>query len=171
MKNSSFVEANAFNYGSGHIRPNRAMDPGLVYDVTLEDYMNFLCTLRYNSSTISKFSKSKSYSCPKKRQKLVDFNYPSITIPKLSDHITITRRLKNVGTPGTYTVRVDPPVGISVTVNPISLEFVDVGEEKEFSVKFEWKNVSNGEDYVFGRLIWSDGVHYVRSPLVIKQVK
>lgn len=147
------------------------MDPGLVYDVTSEDYLNFLCTLHYNSSTISKFSKDKSYSCPKKSRKLVDFNYPSITIPKLSDHITITRRLKNVGTPGTYTVRVEPPVGVSVTVKPCILEFDAIGEEKRFSVKFEAKSVRNGGGYVFGRLIWSDGIHYIRSPLVIKQVK
>lgn len=31
-----------FTYGSGHIQPNRAMDPGLVYDLSIYDFLDFL---------------------------------------------------------------------------------------------------------------------------------
>jgi hypothetical protein len=34
MRNESSVKATPFDYGAGHMRPKRAMDPGLVYDLT-----------------------------------------------------------------------------------------------------------------------------------------
>src|SRR5690606_30993227 len=35
--------ANPFDFGSGHIDPDRANDPGLVYDVTVDEYDAFAC--------------------------------------------------------------------------------------------------------------------------------
>ncbi|MBA0748866.1 hypothetical protein Gogos_002847, partial [Gossypium gossypioides] len=31
------------DFGSGHVHPTKAMDPGLVYDITTMDYIDFLC--------------------------------------------------------------------------------------------------------------------------------
>uniref|UniRef100_A0A2N9EIW9 Subtilisin-like protease fibronectin type-III domain-containing protein n=1 Tax=Fagus sylvatica TaxID=28930 RepID=A0A2N9EIW9_FAGSY len=56
-------KATPFVYGSGHMQPNRAMDPGLVYDITPEDYLNFLCARGYNDTLIRLFSE-KPYECP-----------------------------------------------------------------------------------------------------------
>ncbi|GMY22777.1 subtilisin-like protease SBT1.7 [Fagus crenata] len=33
------------DFGAGHINPNKAMDPGLIYDMSLQDYIEFLCGL------------------------------------------------------------------------------------------------------------------------------
>ncbi|KAH9745462.1 subtilisin-like protease SBT5.3 [Citrus sinensis] len=169
--NASFAEATPFSYGAGHVQPNLAMDPGLVYDLTVNDYLNFLCALGYNKNVISLFSTNCSYTCPKNAISLVNFNYPSITVPKLSGSITVTRRVKNVGSPGTYQARVKTPEGVSVTIAPKSLKFINVGEEKSFKVIIKAKNASVTKDYAFGELIWSDEKqHRVRSPIVVKAV-
>ncbi|KAH0448067.1 hypothetical protein IEQ34_021867 [Dendrobium chrysotoxum] len=158
IKNSSFGKANPFSYGSGHVRPNRAMDPGLVYDLAVNDYLNFLCSLGYNSTQISTF---KTYKCPSKAPALVDLNYPSITIPNLKDSITVTRKLKNVGTPGTYVARIRSPVGITLKVKPTRLTFKEVGEEKIFKLTLAPIGDYIAKDYVFGFLQWSDdNKHY-----------
>ncbi|XP_020109083.1 subtilisin-like protease SBT5.4 [Ananas comosus] len=169
MLNSSFVRVTPFSYGSGHVRPNRAMDPGLVYDLTTSDYLNFLCALGYKADQLALFTTSTApYKCPAKPIRLEDFNYPSITVPNLSGSITVSRTVKNVGPPGTYTVRVRPPKGIQVAIRPKSLKFDSVGEEKKFQVTLKVENRAAASDYVFGVLVWSDGKRYARSPLVVK---
>ncbi|KAK7394579.1 hypothetical protein VNO78_15111 [Psophocarpus tetragonolobus] len=40
--------ADPFTYGLGHVRPDLAVDPGLVYDLGLTDYLNFLCASGYD---------------------------------------------------------------------------------------------------------------------------
>ncbi|RWW18658.1 hypothetical protein GW17_00017344 [Ensete ventricosum] len=161
------LHLNSSNYGSGHVQPNRAMDPGLVYDLTTNDYLNFLCALGYNSTQIATFS-TEPYVCPSKPLKIEDLNYPSITIPNLSGASTITRMIKNVGLPSTYKVHVEEPAGVSVTVKPRKLKFKKLGEEKKFTVALKDKRSNLAREYTFGGLTWSDGKHYVRSPIVVK---
>ncbi|KAJ0965276.1 hypothetical protein J5N97_026414 [Dioscorea zingiberensis] len=164
MRNSSFKKATPFSYGAGHVRPNRAMDPGLIYDLTTSDYLNFLCSIGYNSTQITAFSKE-GYVCPVKPVKLEDLNYPSITVSRLRGVVTVTRKVKNVGSLGTYEARIEAPAGVSVTVKPEKLVFDKFGEELVFVVTLQARQKGSG--YVFGRLIWSDGKHYVRSPIVV----
>ncbi|XP_034698025.1 subtilisin-like protease SBT5.3 isoform X2 [Vitis riparia] len=166
LVNETLGEASPFSYGAGHLWPSRAMDPGLVYDLTTTDYLNFLCSIGYNATQLSTFV-DKGYECPSKPMSLLDLNYPSITVPSLSGKVTVTRTLKNVGTPATYTVRTEVPSGISVKVEPNTLKFEKINEEKTFKVTLEAKRDGEGGEYVFGRLIWSDGEHYVRSPIVV----
>ncbi|KAG6639213.1 subtilisin-like protease SBT5.4 [Carya illinoinensis] len=169
MLNASYVKATPFERGAGHLRPNRAMDPGLVYDLTNDDYLNFLCSLGYNQTTVELFSDF-PYECPKLAS-LLDFNYPSIAVPKLSGKVTVTRKLKSVGSPGIYSARVLNPVGVSVHVEPQILKFENVGEEKSFTLTLEAEEPGLARDYVFGELIWSDGRHYVRSPIAVSTAK
>ncbi|CAM0951913.1 unnamed protein product [Alopecurus aequalis] len=185
MSNSSFLRATPFGYGAGHVQPNRATDPGLVYDMGATDYLHFLCALGYNSSVIDTFmdrqpedDRSRStprYACPATPPKVEDLNYPSVTVPHLSpsgEPRIVTRRVRNVGAaPAAYEVRVNAPRGVSVSVRPSRLEFGAAGEEKEFAVTFRAKKGAflPGE-YVFGRMVWSDGAgrHRVRSPVVAR---
>ncbi|ONK68338.1 uncharacterized protein A4U43_C05F10380 [Asparagus officinalis] len=168
LTNSSMDRATPFSYGSGHVWPNRAMDPGLVYDLNTNDYLDFLCALGYNSTQIQIFSIT-PYVCPPKPIRIEDLNYPSITVPYLSGLTSITRTLKNVGPQGTYNARVIAPPGVLVVVKPSTLRFGKKGEEKKFKVFLKAKK-SGPKDYVFGGLIWSDGKHYVRSPIVVKSL-
>uniref|UniRef100_A0A2P2IVK6 Uncharacterized protein MANES_16G104900 n=1 Tax=Rhizophora mucronata TaxID=61149 RepID=A0A2P2IVK6_RHIMU len=162
------VAANPFNYGSGHIRPGLAVDPGLVYDLTITDYFGFLCAIGYNTTQLSSFDET--YKCQQNTTNLLDLNYPSISVPNLSGKVTLTRTLKNVGTPGEYTVTVDAPDGISVTVDPSTLEFTKINEEKKFVVTIDAKEGSKIGMYLSGGILWSDGVHQVRSPVAVKQI-
>lgn len=171
MMKSSFLLATPFDYGSGHLNPNKAMDPGLIYDISIEGYLDFLCSIGYASFTINQFSSTPHYSCSSSEShKITNLNYPSITIPNLTNFTTVKRKVKNVGTsPTNYTVKVTPPLGVVVTVNPSVLEFEYIGEEKSFDVSFVVDEIhSNKGGYVFGSMIWSDDFHHVKSPLVVK---
>ncbi|XP_058112938.1 subtilisin-like protease SBT5.3 [Magnolia sinica] len=166
ITNSSLIKATPFSYGAGHVRPTHAMDPGLVYDLTTNDYIHFLCAHGYNAAQIAMLT-DHSYLChPTNKSSILDLNYPSIAVPYLTTSMTIKRTVKNVGSPGTYTVHVNAPRGVSVSVEPGSLIFGRIGEEKTFTVKLTPKR-RLGTDYVFGRMIWSDGVHHVRSPIAV----
>ncbi|MQM15468.1 hypothetical protein Taro_048414, partial [Colocasia esculenta] len=166
IKDSYSTKATPFDYGAGHIQPNRAVDPGLVYDLTDNDYLKFLCALGYNSSQLSKFA-IRMFVCPRKHFHIKDLNYPSITVDNLRALTTVRRTLKNVSRPSTYIVQVKAPLGISVSVKPRILKFERRGEVKKFKITIA-KKANAIKDYAFGQLIWSDGKHNVRSPLVVK---
>ncbi|XP_047322910.1 subtilisin-like protease SBT5.4 [Impatiens glandulifera] len=167
MLDADLKTATPFHYGAGHIRPNRANDPGLVYDLSIVDHLNFLCAHGYNETLVRHFSGISDHTCSKNAS-LLDYNYPSITIPDLSKPVIVTRTLKNVGQPGTYVARVRTPHGISVSVNPSALNFSRIGEEKKFKMKIEKEEgVKITMEFVHGELLWFDKHdHKVRSPLV-----
>ncbi|CAA6672395.1 unnamed protein product [Spirodela intermedia] len=145
---SFFFNATPFSYGAGH------------------DYLDFLCVMGYSTSQVAAFSGT-SFSCPLNPRRPLDLNYPSITVPRLSGRTTVWRKVKNVGTPGKYAVHVNAPPGISVTVDPVSIEFTDYGQEESFNVTLEANVGAVAGEYVYGRLTWSDMIHNVTSPLVI----
>ncbi|XP_018825817.1 subtilisin-like protease SBT5.4 [Juglans regia] len=168
IRDSSNLKATPIDYGAGHVQPNRAMDPGLVYDLTVDDYYNFLCARGYNETLIRLFS-DQPYECPKSFR-LENFNYPSITVPNLiANPVTVTRTVTNVGSAngGAYKVSVKEPAGVMVSVEPTSLDFKSIGEKKSFKATFKLKTSSKIEDFVFGQLVWSDGKHVVRSPIAV----
>lgn len=168
LTNASLSKATPFSYGGGHINPNRAMDPGLVYDLGLRDYLNFMCALGYNETQVRLFS-DKPHTCSN-HSSIINLNYPSITVPNLNGSVTVTRRVKNVGSPATYKARIRSPPGILVRIEPDTLKFETIGEEKDFRVVLKAKEDSVAGNYVFGKLIWSDGKHYVRSPIVVNKL-
>ncbi|GAV68428.1 Peptidase_S8 domain-containing protein/PA domain-containing protein/Inhibitor_I9 domain-containing protein [Cephalotus follicularis] len=170
IQSESNSAATPFSYGAGHIQPNGAMDPGLVYDLTTNDYLKFLCAEGYNETQFELLSGT-PYKCSKqKSNSLINFNYPSITVPNLKGSTTVTRTVKNVGSPGTYRVDFKNPPGVSTKVEPESLKFNKVGEEKTYSVTMEVSKGNTKMGYVFGEVTWSDGTHHVRSPIVVKAI-
>lgn len=163
--------ATPISYGAGLVNPNRALDPGLVYNLNPENYLNYLCAHGYNDSLLRSFTISdKPYKCPE-FFRMEDFNYPSILIPKINGPILYSRHLKNVGSPGIYNVSFNAPPGISISVEPTSLKFDKYGDEKKFAVTFDLvPNFTHapGHDHVFGDLTWADGFHSVRSTIGVK---
>ncbi|GJM93427.1 hypothetical protein PR202_ga09982 [Eleusine coracana subsp. coracana] len=190
IRDETGAAATPFSYGSGHVDPVKALDPGLVYDATPVDYVNFLCSLKLTQDPLP--SLPVPVDVPALLESLTlplfkaagnpltcshgssfrpeDLNYPSITVPCLPlGSTTVKRRVKNVGAKASsYTVKVVEPTGVHVTVLPPKLSFGNVGEEKEFAVKLEVYDTAAAADYVFGSIEWSDGTHRVRSPIVAK---
>ncbi|KAJ0988186.1 hypothetical protein J5N97_006542 [Dioscorea zingiberensis] len=164
IKDSVLNISTPYNYGSGHVAPNRAMNPGLVYDLSITDYLSYLCSFGYNSTYLKAFL-GETYSCPKVPMKMEDLNYPSISVPHLvKSNITVTRTLTNVGRPSTYKVAVMEPKDVSVTVKPTVLKFSKKGQKQKYTVTFE--TTKKGlEGPRFGRIVWSDGKHIVGTPI------
>ncbi|CAL5408118.1 unnamed protein product [Camellia sinensis] len=74
-------------------------------------------------------------------------NYPSITVPNLSGSVTVTRKLKNVGSPAAYRAQIVEPQGISVSIEPNILKFDKIGEEKRYKLTLKAKKVGFPRDY------------------------
>ncbi|XP_028803994.1 subtilisin-like protease Glyma18g48580 [Neltuma alba] len=161
--------ATPFHYGSGHIKPNLAMDPGLVYDLEASDYLNLLCASAYEERIIKSINDNKPYKCPNS-YRLEDFNYPSITLPFLGvKPINVTRIVTNVGPPTTYNVNVEAPAGVEVVVLPTTLTFQGTSQKKSYQVIFQATSSAKTSEPSFGELTWTDGKYKVRSPIVISQ--
>jgi hypothetical protein len=50
--NEQRLPADLFATGAGHVNPEKAADPGLVYDIEVSDYIGYLCGL-YDSRNVS----------------------------------------------------------------------------------------------------------------------
>ncbi|XP_057435892.1 subtilisin-like protease Glyma18g48580 [Lotus japonicus] len=160
--------ATPFAYGSGHVQPNSAIDPGLVYDLSIVDYLNFLCASGYDQQTISVLN-NKTFTCSGSHS-ITDFNYPSITLPNImSSVVNVTRTVTNVGPPSTYFANVQLP-GHKIVVVPNSLSFKKIGEKKTFQVIVQATSVTRRRKYIFGDLRWTNGRHIVRSPITVRHI-
>ncbi|OAY36294.1 CO(2)-response secreted protease [Manihot esculenta] len=163
--NSSNSNSNPHEMGVGEINPLKALNPGLVFETTTEDYLQFLCYFGYSQNNIKSMA-NKNFNCPRiSFDKLIsNINYPSISISKLDRHQavqTIKRAVTNVGSPNaTYIAKVQAPEGLMVKVLPKKLFFKEGSSRMSFEVSFNGKMAPRG--YSFGSVTWVDGRHSVR---------
>ncbi|KAJ7958236.1 Subtilisin-like protease [Quillaja saponaria] len=168
--------ATPFDYGAGHVDPALALDPGLVYDDTVDDYVGFLCALNYSSLQI-KSATSRDFTCDsRKNYRVEDFNYPSFAVPLetasgkeggsgASATVKYTRTLTNVGTPATYKASVSSQTPtVKILILPETLSFSKLYEKKSYTVTFTTSSLPSGTTS-FGHLEWSDGKRIVGSPI------
>lgn len=159
-----------FAYGSGQINPTAAIHPGLVYDASEKDYVDMLCKQGYNKAELRIVTGDSSTCSGISPGKTWDLNYPSfaLSIPDgqpISG--TFKRTVTNVGLANsTYHVNVDMPTSVKVTVEPSILSFSSVGEKKSYTVKVTG-GVIVQQPIISGYISWKDGLHTVRSPLVV----
>ncbi|XP_073316669.1 subtilisin-like protease SBT1.7 [Primulina huaijiensis] len=171
------LPATPFDYGAGHVDPISALDPGLVYDATIDDYMDFLCAINYSSDMIKIITKQE-YSCKAdKEYRVADLNYPSFSVPLQTASgpnggsttpsvIKYTRTLTNVGTPATYRVSIPQETKmVKIEIVPDVLDFTNSNEKKTYTVTFTANSMPSGTTS-FTHLEWSDGKHIVNSPIV-----
>nr|GMD72817.1 subtilisin-like protease SBT3.18 [Ipomoea batatas] len=173
LAGGSLGAADPFDVGAGHINPLKAIDPGLVYDMKTQDYIAYLCNIGYTEEQIRSLVVVSAHDAPCRcrgnRPTTADLNYPSITIINLQRTTTIRRTVRNVGRcwrTAIYTVKIVSPNGVDVWVWPRVLVFTPFKQELTYYVSVRPKKASQGR-YDFGEIVWSDGFHHVRSPLVI----
>ncbi|CAI0419460.1 unnamed protein product [Linum tenue] len=159
-----------FAYGSGLINLTRCNDPGLVYDAGEQDYIKFMCGQDYTAAQI-KLITSQDVDCSNVGETFAwDLNYPSFILPgEVGKNVTrvFQRSVTNVGTAGvaSYRAVLRAPGELVVRVEPEVLRFSSVEETKRFNVTVTARVGSSG-GVVSGALVWSDGSHQVRSPIV-----
>ncbi|HEY3474976.1 MAG TPA: S8 family serine peptidase, partial [Anaerolineales bacterium] len=154
-----------FRQGAGHVRPNSAADPGLVYDHGFLDWLAFLCgTTTGVSPSTCNFLASQGYSFDAS-----DLNVASIAIGDMAGVQTVTRKVTNVGSSSaTYNASFTGMVGFNVSISPSTLN-LNPGETKSFTVAFT-RTTATLNAYTGGQLTWTDGTHNVRIPMVVRPV-
>ena len=138
--------------GAGEVDPARMVDPGLVYDADIEDYMKFIqgTGVNLNLPTSTK---------PR------DMNVPSFALGNLAGKIEVTRTVTAL-TPGVYKVTANVP-GIKVSVAPAALKFKAAGETRTFKVTFENQGAALGK-FAMGSLTWEGAGKTVSSPISVR---
>lgn len=166
-------DSNPFVHGAGHVDPNRALNPGLVYDSDIDDYLAFLCSIGYDAYQIAVFTRDPAANvCEEKEGKFAspgDLNYPSFAVQlgEGNNLVKYKRVVTNVGSvvDAVYTVKVNAPPGIAVTVSPTTLVFSAENKTQAFEVAFS--RITSQVSATFGSIEWSDGSHVVRSPIAV----
>ncbi|CAN0922330.1 Subtilisin-like protease SBT3 [Linum grandiflorum] len=164
--------------GAGQVNPNKALDPGLVYDVNTTDYVNLLCALNFTAEQIQAITSSSSSSC---KSPSLDLNYPSFVafFDANSSHsrnqvMEFSRILTNVGDEGmtSYEAALTPLEGLHVSVIPGKLEFKAKGEKLSFKLVVESVGVKKKSYVSSGYLKWIEhgGHHVVQSPIVATNI-
>jgi hypothetical protein len=160
-RDSGTPASRIFNAGAGHVQPNKATDPGLVFDSGLVDWLGFLCGTQLDPSY-----------CTSQGIPVLDpsnFNSPSIAFGDLAGSQIVTRTVTNVGAKGTYTVNVGAaPAGVTVTVSPSTFT-LNKGESAALTITVARTTATLGA-YTGGFISWSDGTHNVRVPMVVRPV-
>jgi subtilisin family serine protease len=163
--------ATPFAQGAGHINPNRAIDPGLVYDVGVQDYVNLLCALNFTQKNITTITRSSSNDCSKPS---LDLNYPSfIAFFNVGNASSRTiqefhRTVTNVGEgQAIYVASITPVEGYRVSVIPNKLVFNKKSEKLSYKLRIEGPRMTQNNEVAFGYITWQDGKHVVRSPIVV----
>ncbi|KAF8664244.1 hypothetical protein HU200_054786 [Digitaria exilis] len=163
--------ATPFATGAGHVRPQLAMDPGLVYDAGASDYVDFLCALNYTTEQIRRFAPDMTTCTRELPGGAASLNYPSFVVvfDGRTDVRTLTRTVTKVSQEAEmYNVTVKAPEHVKVTVTPATLEFKE--QKRSYTVEFRSQvtagNTKAAEaEWEFGHIIWENEKHQVRSPV------
>ncbi len=152
------IDTRYVGYGAGHITPNSAIDSGLIYPLDPTDYWRYLCGEGWLGGGTCQSLGSIAAS---------DLNLASISgdIPGTLSFHRVVRNLGNSTVTYNATASVD---GFSATVSPSSLTLAK-GQKGRFDVTLTGNGAVLGA-WNQGSLVWSDGTHQVRSPIMARLV-
>lgn len=132
--------------GSGQVDAASVLDPGVVFDVTPEEYFAFLHGRRPAST----------------------LNVPSIALGDLTGTARVVRRVTNVsGSVETFSARTTGLDGVDVTVRPQVLQ-LGPGETGRFAVRFRSRAGAPLGEATRGHIVWTGLRHQARMPVVVR---
>ncbi|XP_022766474.1 subtilisin-like protease SBT1.7 [Durio zibethinus] len=157
------------DFGAGHINPNKAMNPGLIYDIDWQGYVDFLCGLGYNDTEMRAILRQSQWNCS---QEGTDLNYPSFVAifsknassPNVKN---FTRVVTNVGDDqSVYQAIAKTTNGMSIIVEPTTLTFTSKYQKQSYVVSVQMDG--KAPPVAYGYLNWVDqNSHIVASPVVV----
>ncbi len=162
IRNENGDAANPFDFGGGHIRPNQAIAPGLVYNADAADFDAFLCG-RGDERPDVDCAALAAAGLPTDGS---DLNQQSIALTRLVPSQVVQRRLPNVRPAGVYTSSVRTPTTITAEVTPPVLSLA-TGETADVQIRFT-SDGTQTDAWHFGSLTWTGPEATVRSPIAIK---
>ncbi|XP_038707375.1 subtilisin-like protease SBT5.6 isoform X1 [Tripterygium wilfordii] len=163
--------ATPFAFGSGQLRPTKAINPGLVYDTSSEDYLAYFCSGgQKNMDAMRKIYPT--FKCPAIPTPLYNLNHPSLALPNIKSPVIVNRTVTNVGKPDSiYIFRCKQLFGFDVEAIPDTLSFKNIDEKKNFTIIVTPKKHGKSPKgfYAFGWYTWTDKRNdfEVRSPIVV----
>lgn len=144
-----------FQGGAGHIDSTRVLDPGLVYNSGIKDWLGFL-----NGQGVDTGAAQAGSIAAR------DLNVPSIALGSLVGEVQVKRQLTAL-VPGIYRPEVNMP-GFNVKVEPNALNFAKAGQTREVTLTIRNVSAPVGK-FSTGTLAWK-GPRTVSSPIAIRPV-
>lgn len=183
VKEDGATPADPFDYGAGHVDPNKAVRPGLTYNAGELDYLVASCGTETPLLTPGDCALVESFGFSTSP---ADLNLPSIGIGGLPGSQTVTRTVTAVGEPDTrrgrsgegrdngsdaktYRAVIDAPEGFNVSVTPSEITLAQ-GESASYALTIT-NDTAIPNVWEFGSLTWEGqqgNLNDVRSPIAVK---
>ncbi|MCD7465677.1 Subtilisin-like protease sbt3 [Datura stramonium] len=167
------MDATSLAMGAGLVDPNRAVDPGLIYDATPQDYVNLLCSMNLTEKQFKTIARSSAkHNCSNPSN---DINYPSFIalFDPNGDYTWLEQKFRrtvtNVG-PGAakYKVKVRAPKNSTISISPQTLVFEKKNQKMDYTLTIRYRGIADDQAQS-GSITWVEkkGHHTVRSPIVV----
>ncbi|WJX47425.1 hypothetical protein P8452_34117 [Trifolium repens] len=156
--------ATPFDMGSGFVNAMAALNPGLLFNSSYDDYISFLCGINGSASAVLDYT---DQNCWTHNSTVYgsDLNLPSITIARLDQSRLVQRTVQNIAGNETFSVGWSSPYGVSVKVSPTRFSIAN-GERQVLSVIFN--ATSNSSTASFGRIgLFGNQGHIVNIPVSV----
>ncbi|XP_038725533.1 subtilisin-like protease SBT1.5 [Tripterygium wilfordii] len=175
VDNLSYKATDPLSTGAGHVDPERANDPGLVYDIAVDDYLDFVCASNLSSIQITSITRRPVNCSRAQNLKPWDLNYPAVSVvfgaPGSSrTEVFVRRTVTHVSDgPAAYTATIRDPEAVTITVDPPKLVFSKIYERQSYVLRIlASEAVPVGVIRTeFGQVTWTDGKHQVTSPILL----
>ncbi|KAG7026407.1 Subtilisin-like protease SBT2.2 [Cucurbita argyrosperma subsp. argyrosperma] len=156
--------ATPFDMGSGFVNATAALDPGLIFDSSYDNYMSFLCGINGSFPVVFNYT---AQNCGLYNSSVngADLNLPSVTIAKLNQSRVVQRTVTNIAGPEFYRVGWIAPYGISLKVSPTRFS-IESGKKQELTIFFN--ATMNSSTASFGRIgLFGSAGHTINIPLSV----